>query len=67
LLLSWQAIDQSTLEQALEIQAREKKPLGQILTEQGWLDESTLHEAIRFQQAGQGEPPAAPPTKPSVP
>ncbi|CAB3876485.1 type II secretion system protein E [Achromobacter xylosoxidans] len=67
LLLSWQAIDQSTLEQALTIQAREKKPLGQILTEQGWLDESTLHEAIRFQQAGQGEPPAAPPTKPSVP
>ncbi|PTW92110.1 glycosyl transferase family protein [Achromobacter mucicolens] len=67
LLLSWQAIDQSTLEQALEIQAREKKPLGQILTEQGWLDESTLHEAIRFQQAGQGEPPAAPATKPSVP
>ncbi|MGE8667674.1 MAG: glycosyl transferase family protein [Achromobacter mucicolens] len=67
LLLSWQAIDQSTLEQALTIQAREKKPLGQILTEQGWLDESTLHEAIRFQQAGQGEPPAAPATKPSVP
>ncbi|CAB3680168.1 hypothetical protein LMG26685_04227 [Achromobacter mucicolens] len=67
LLLSWQAIDQSTLEQALTIQVREKKPLGQILTEQGWLDESTLHEAIRFQQAGQGEPPAAPATKPSVP
>ncbi|WP_313699705.1 glycosyl transferase family protein, partial [Achromobacter sp.] len=67
LLLSWQAIDQSTLEQALQIQAREKKPLGQILTEQGWLDEGTLHEAIQFQQAGQGEPPAAPDTKPSTP
>ena len=67
LLLSWQAIDQSTLERALEIQAREKKPLGQILTEQGWLDEGTLHEAIQFQQAGQGEPPDTPVTKPSTP
>lgn len=67
LLLSWQAIDQSTLERALEIQAREKKPLGQILTEQGWLDEGTLHEAIQFQQAGQGEPPDTPVTKRSTP
>lgn len=56
LLLSWQAIDQDTLARALEIQAREKKPLGQILTEQGWLDEGTLNEAIDFQQSGQVAP-----------
>ena len=41
LLLSWQAIDEDKLAQALEIQARDKKPLGTILLEQGWLDAGT--------------------------
>lgn len=66
LLLSWQAIDQDTLARALEIQAREKKPLGQILTEQGWLDEGTLNEAIDFQQSGQLTPPPHSDDKPAT-
>jgi len=52
LLLSWQAIDEGKLERALEIQSREKKPLGAILVEQGWLDAHTLQEAIDFQRGG---------------
>jgi adsorption protein B len=58
LLLSWQAIDESKLAFALEAQANERKPLGQILVEQGWLDEATLHEAITFQQDAQGAAPS---------
>ena len=54
LLLSWQAIDETRLASALEIQRRERRPLGAILMEQGWLDEATLREAISFQQ---GSPP----------
>jgi len=50
---------------ALEIQAREKKPLGQILTEQGWLDEGTLSEAIDFQQSGQATTPPHSKDKPA--
>ncbi|WP_087686248.1 glycosyl transferase family protein [Pandoraea sp. PE-S2R-1] len=50
LLLSWQAIDETKLAFALETQAREKRPLGEILMQLGWLDEATLHEAISFQQ-----------------
>ena len=46
LLLSWQAIDEDKLAQALEIQARDKKPLGTILLEQGWLDAGTLKPSI---------------------
>ena len=66
LLLSWQAIAQDTLARALEIQARDKKPLGQILTEQGWLDEGTLNEAIDFQQSGQVAPPPHADDKPAT-
>ncbi|ANY15595.1 glycosyl transferase family protein [Bordetella pseudohinzii] len=55
LLLSWRAIDQHTLARALEKQKKEKKPLGQILTEEGWLDRPTLEEAISFQQSASGE------------
>ncbi|QVQ28239.1 glycosyl transferase family protein [Achromobacter deleyi] len=60
LLLSWQAIDETKLAYALELQSREHKPLGEILLQQGWLDEATLHEAISFQQglAGQSPEPA---------
>lgn len=49
LLLSWRAIDADKLALALEMQHAEKRPLGEILTAQGWLDEATLHEAISFQ------------------
>lgn len=68
LLLSWQAIDEDKLAQALEIQARDKKPLGAILLEQGWLDAGTLKEAIDFQQGSQAQA-AAPTTddKPATP
>lgn len=52
LLLSWQAIDEDKLARALEMQKREGRRLGDILTEKGWLDRSTLDEAIEFQQAG---------------
>ncbi|MFT0533492.1 glycosyl transferase family protein [Castellaniella hirudinis] len=52
LLVSWQAIDSEKLNQALDIQAREGRRLGEILTEKGWLDHDTLDEAVRFQQAG---------------
>jgi bacteriophage N4 adsorption protein B len=49
LLLSWQAIDSTMLEQALgESQAR-NAPLGRVLMAKGWLDEETLAEAIAFQ------------------
>jgi len=56
LLLSWQAIDETKLAFALETQAREGRPLGEILMQLGWLDEATLHEAISFQQ-GVSAPP----------
>jgi adsorption protein B len=62
LLLSWQAIDHDMLERALEIQAREKRPLGEILMDQGWLDEKTLREALSFQQGAPAQ--EAPPTDP---
>ena len=51
LLLSWQAIDESSLAAALELQHTERRPLGSILMEKGWLDEATLHEAIAFQNS----------------
>lgn len=54
LLLSWQAIDDTKLAYALEMQARDRRPLGEILVQLGWLDEATLHEAISFQQAATG-------------
>lgn len=59
LLLSWQAIDETKLAVALETQEREKRPLGEILMQLGWLDEATLHEAISFQQ-GVIAPPLPP-------
>ncbi|UVA79283.1 glycosyl transferase family protein [Pandoraea commovens] len=56
LLMSWQAIDETKLAYALDVQKREGRPLGEILVEQGWLDEATLHEAISFQQGVPGLP-----------
>lgn len=56
LLLSWQAIDESSLAAALELQHTERRPLGSILMEKGWLDEATLHEAIAFQNSIPAEP-----------
>lgn len=67
LLLSWRAIDDTILAKALQAQADEHKPLGQILLEHGYLDEDTLNEAILFQrETGEPEPvndsPAPAPT-----
>jgi len=60
LLLSWQAIDETKLAYALDLQATSRKPIGEILIEQGWLDEATLHEAISFQQGSEGVAVPAP-------
>lgn len=66
LLLSWRAIDDDILAQALKAQAEEHKPLGQILLEHGYLDADTLNEAILFQQEN-GEPAASiPETTPAT-
>lgn len=51
LLLSWQAIDATKLAEALELQKKEGRPLGEILTEKGWLDAEALQEAITYQQS----------------
>lgn len=62
LLMSWRAIDQESLNKALQAQAAEHKPLGQILLEHGYLDQATLSEAISFQN-DTGQPTAASPTE----
>ncbi|WP_026431828.1 glycosyl transferase family protein [Paracidovorax oryzae] len=49
-LLSWRAIDEAHLDQALQLQSASGRPLGTILLENGWLDEGTLEEAISFQR-----------------
>lgn len=49
LLLKWQAIDETKLAFALEIQAKDHRPLGEILISEGWLDHATLHEALALQ------------------
>lgn len=51
LLLSWQAIDASDLSRALEIQKKEGRHLGEILTEHGWIEADALQEAIAYQQS----------------
>src|SRR5690606_4945906 len=51
LLLSWQAISEETLQKALDIQEKEKRPLGEIMMREKWLDQLTLDEAIAFQKA----------------
>lgn len=68
LLLSWRAIDADKLALALEMQHAEKRPLGEILTAQGWLDEATLHEAISFQaEANAASATASAPTPTPAP
>ncbi|OZI42214.1 type II secretion system protein E [Bordetella genomosp. 5] len=69
LLLSWRAVDENHLRQALEAQATEHRPLGQILLERGWLDEPTLNEAISYQHgnAAPNHPPSASPEQRSNP
>jgi adsorption protein B len=49
LLQTWQAVDAEQLQQALEEQAQQPAPLGQVLIAKGWLDEETLAEAIAYQ------------------
>lgn len=49
LLVSWQAIDVSQLEHALNEEHAREAPLGRVLMAKGWLDEETLAEAIAFQ------------------
>jgi bacteriophage N4 adsorption protein B len=49
LLQTWQAVDAERLAQALEQQAADPAPLGQVLIANGWLDEETLAEAIAYQ------------------
>ncbi|MEN3930190.1 glycosyl transferase family protein [Microvirga sp. W0021] len=51
LLVEWHAIDPTKLSQALEDQNRHYAPLGRILLSKGWLDETTLAEAIAFQSS----------------
>ncbi|MAE93418.1 MAG: secretion system protein E [Deltaproteobacteria bacterium] len=52
LLIELGLIDESTLDEALEIQGGDtdhKSPLGSILLERGWIAESRLYEALAFQ------------------
>lgn len=51
LLLEWHAIDEPKLATALEEQKHRDLPLGRILLRNGWLDETTLAEAIAFQSS----------------
>lgn len=52
ILVSWQAIDEPMLEQALTIQRNTQGQLGAILLACGYIDTATLAEALAF-QAGQ--------------
>jgi len=49
LLVSWQAIDQGHLQEALDKQNERKQPFGRILVQEGWLTEEVLAEAVAFQ------------------
>ena len=66
LLMSWRAIDSTKLEQALAIQEKEHRPLGEILLELGYLDQDTLDEAISFQNTNNDDPQAQGPTAQKV-
>jgi adsorption protein B len=50
LLRLWQAIDSDRLAAALDQQAREHVPLGQLLLSKGWIDEDTLADAVAYQE-----------------
>jgi adsorption protein B len=49
LLQSWNAVEEGTLQRALDKQAGGDLPLGRVLVSNGWLDEETLAEAIAYQ------------------
>jgi adsorption protein B len=49
LLQTWQAVDAQRLEQALQKQAQQPRPLGQVLLAEGWVDEELLADAIAYQ------------------
>ena len=49
LLKAWQAVDDATLDRALDEQHRTHLPLGSVMVSHGWLDEETLAEAIAYQ------------------
>ncbi len=50
ILLSWQAVGDTELNQALAIQRESGEPLGQILVDRQWITPILLNEAIEFQQ-----------------
>lgn len=50
LLKTWQAVDDSTLDRALQEQRRTQLPLGTVMVSNGWLDEETLAEALAYQE-----------------
>ncbi|WP_413765493.1 glycosyl transferase family protein [Variovorax sp. Varisp41] len=66
-LLSWRAIDETQLDNALTIQRGTGRKLGSILLEQGWLDAGTLEEAISFQRGDSVLAPLAPQGAQGVP
>jgi adsorption protein B len=49
LLVAWRAVDEHTLQRALQEQTQRGVPLGRILVSRGDLDEETLAEAIAYQ------------------
>jgi adsorption protein B len=49
LLQSWNAVEPTALERALQRQSETQAPLGRVLVSNGWLDEETLAEAIAYQ------------------
>lgn len=59
ILLSWHAVSQTELEEALEVQRREgNKPLGEILLERQLVSDMMLREAIDFQTQWSNSPEA---------
>ncbi|MAM10474.1 MAG: type II secretion system protein E, partial [Rhizobiaceae bacterium] len=49
LLVTWQAIDDAQLHEALAKQRHQRRPLGRILIDEGWLQEEVIAEAVAFQ------------------
>ena len=49
LLVTWQAIDDAQLDEALAKQRQQRRPLGRILIDEGWLQEEVIAEAVAFQ------------------
>ncbi len=49
ILVTWEAVSEDHLKDALKEQRQTQRPLGRILLSRGWLDEETLAEAIATQ------------------